>query len=389
MKKIILFILILFIIPLVIIAKEKHVDKINQYFVPHSPIYFIKEWSRSFDLAITSSPELRIKKITETSFQKLVEIEEYSHPDQAAIDNYLKEINKLEIALSSIEINDSLLNYLIGNSFFQKKVIDGFDNINEKDKEVILLQVFSVLIPSNYANQEKVIEYIKKYTQGLSIINSIQSIDLAMMHLNEYSKELLLIHQLNLISSVSNMSLTDQENEFIRNKLDDIKRTNYYQQMITKKTQLKEQELKEGLLKARWIDEIMNSVKPEEKEELEKLKTYIVSAEIEQIEELIENAQIYPETKTLLQDAKNYIQSLYQIEEINIIENTETKIISSVTSKAYVTEPSNPASAYCLRKGYKLQEIKKAGIVERRCIIDEDTSCEEWTYYKKECGKDK
>lgn len=47
----------------------------------------------------------------------------------------------------------------------------------------------------------------------------------------------------------------------------------------------------------------------------------------------------------------------------------------------------NPASAYCLEQGYK-HEIRTAadGSQSGVCIFPDGSECDEWTYYRGECG---
>jgi len=49
----------------------------------------------------------------------------------------------------------------------------------------------------------------------------------------------------------------------------------------------------------------------------------------------------------------------------------------------------NPASAYCLEQGYK-QEIRTAadGSQSGFCIFPDGSECEEWAFYRSECGPD-
>ena len=49
----------------------------------------------------------------------------------------------------------------------------------------------------------------------------------------------------------------------------------------------------------------------------------------------------------------------------------------------------NPASAYCLEQGYK-HEIRTAadGSQSGVCIFPDGSECDEWAYYRSECGPD-
>ena len=49
----------------------------------------------------------------------------------------------------------------------------------------------------------------------------------------------------------------------------------------------------------------------------------------------------------------------------------------------------NPASEYCLEQGYK-HEIRTAadGSQSGVCIFPDGSECDEWAYYRSECGPD-
>jgi putative hemolysin len=49
-------------------------------------------------------------------------------------------------------------------------------------------------------------------------------------------------------------------------------------------------------------------------------------------------------------------------------------------------ELANPASKYCVDQGYRLEiRTEEAGAVGY-CIFPDGTECEEWAYYREECG---
>ena len=65
-------------------------------------------------------------------------------------------------------------------------------------------------------------------------------------------------------------------------------------------------------------------------------------------------------------------------------EETEQPPAASSTGEAGLP---NPASAYCLEQGYK-HEIRTAadGSQSGVCIFPDGSECDEWAYYRSECG---
>lgn len=47
---------------------------------------------------------------------------------------------------------------------------------------------------------------------------------------------------------------------------------------------------------------------------------------------------------------------------------------------------ANPASTYCEQKGYDLEIRDEAGGQAGYCIFPDGNECEEWAFFRKECG---
>ena len=46
----------------------------------------------------------------------------------------------------------------------------------------------------------------------------------------------------------------------------------------------------------------------------------------------------------------------------------------------------NPASQYCLDQGYNLELRQEADGVAGYCLFPDGTECDEWAFYRGECG---
>ncbi|MBD3247919.1 DUF333 domain-containing protein [Candidatus Falkowbacteria bacterium] len=48
---------------------------------------------------------------------------------------------------------------------------------------------------------------------------------------------------------------------------------------------------------------------------------------------------------------------------------------------------ANPASTYCQEQGYELETRKEKEGEKGFCVFDDEEECEEWAFYKGECGE--
>lgn len=49
-------------------------------------------------------------------------------------------------------------------------------------------------------------------------------------------------------------------------------------------------------------------------------------------------------------------------------------------------EIANPASQHCIEQGYELEMRTTAEGTTGYCLFEDGTECEEWAYYRGECG---
>lgn len=51
------------------------------------------------------------------------------------------------------------------------------------------------------------------------------------------------------------------------------------------------------------------------------------------------------------------------------------------------TAMANPASAYCIRQGYRLEIRNNSAGQYGVCIFPNNSECEEWAYFRNECSQ--
>ncbi|MDD4409716.1 MAG: DUF333 domain-containing protein [Candidatus Pacebacteria bacterium] len=392
-KKFPILILLLLIIPLIIIAKEKRSEDINQLFSPNGAMYFTKEWSRTVGLLIETDPERRIGRMIEISDKKLEEIKIAKDSDyDIFLNNYFEETKEIKLAISSLKtISSDLLGKLIIAVMSHKEIISSLDQVDEANKETLIKDSSSNILSNalNISLEEDVIDLLKKHCQVQDNgISTLKNIDL-MISLSERKEinDKLLAYELNIIKGETQKELSTSEIDYLEKALEKIKTTDYYKELQTSNKEKRQKDLYDKISSGKWIDEIISTVSPEEVEELERFKTFLIDYDPDSLDDEINDLQIYDETKSLLRDAKDYIISSFRTNENEFIFRPKnTEMITGASNTKIITNPDNPASAYCLRKGYKLEEINDNEKITRNCIIDKETVCEEWSFYKGECG---
>jgi len=78
-----------------------------------------------------------------------------------------------------------------------------------------------------------------------------------------------------------------------------------------------------------------------------------------------------------------------KIKPIVPVDKTEVKKEETTTNQAPSIGMANPASVYCEKQGYKI-EIRKDedGNEYGMCMFDDGKECDEWKFYRKECGEE-
>jgi putative hemolysin len=72
---------------------------------------------------------------------------------------------------------------------------------------------------------------------------------------------------------------------------------------------------------------------------------------------------------------------------IPLVATAACKTPESTTESAPQVEIANPAAAYCVEQGYKNEmRTNPDGSQYGVCIMDDGTECDEWAFYRGECG---
>lgn len=360
--------------------------------LPGSPFYFLKEVGRNIQTALTMDPVKKAELKLKFANEKLAEADKVSEAGDSAsiskaLDNYEKGIEDMKQFVDVLKKdnpnNQTLLQGLVDNSVNHQQILD---KIAERNKEVqvkteeIKERAVGTLANGTLelASAEKVKEKIEKAVEDNADTASEKAIMLEniVQKLPDEAKKALVAVQNAVISNAINTA-TEEEKEKLEQSLNRLKESNQYKE-------LKIEEIAKEIVSGG--DDIINNLDISETD-MAKLKEFA--------QNIIADGSI------------NYGRAISGINTLNISTDTQKKITdfikeevfgnkvpeatqqaqqSATTNKAGI---ANPASTFCVKNGYKLEIRKNAdGSEYGVCIFTDGKECEEWKFYRKECGKE-
>ncbi len=316
--------------------------------LPDSPFYFLKNWSRTIQSTFTfntvKKAELRLKFANEKLMEVKKIAEKTDNPEiiKKATENYQREIEKIKNQAEKIkekaEENPQV-----------DKFLDKF--IDQQTLHQKLLQKLETQVP------EEVLEKIKEVRE-----EHLEKFQEVMLKLED-RKEKITEKLDEILEAQKGSDFKEFKNlEFLKN----------LEEKVPEEAKEAIQKVQEKVLER--LQENLEKITPEAQE---KFKEYVgkVSGEKEKQLEIMENLKtrikespatpIRIELKEKLEEGKT-----------NIIEKGET-----------TTGMANPASVYCKKLGYQLEiRTNSDGGQYGICIFPDGSECEEWKFYRNECG---
>ena len=360
--------------------------------LPGSPFYFLKEIGRNIQAALTMDPVKKAELKLKFANEKLAEADKVSEAGDSAsiskaLDNYEKGVEDMKQFVDVLKKdnpnNQSLLQGLVDNSVNHQQILD---KIAERNKEIqikaeeVKKQAVGTLANGTLelASTEKVKEKIEKAVEDKADTASEKAIMLEniVQKLPDDAKKALVGVQ-NAVISKGMDSATEEEKQKLEQSLNQLKESSQYKE-------LKIEEIAKEIVSG--SDDVVKSLNISE-DEMAKLKEFA--------ESIVSEGSI------------NYGRAISGINTLNISTDTQKKITdfikgevfgnkvpeatqqaqqSTTTNKAGI---ANPASTFCVKNGYKLEIRKNAdGSEYGVCIFTDGKECEEWKFFRKECGKE-
>lgn len=375
-----------------ILAEENNLSDIaNPVLLPNSPLYFLKDIGRNIQSFFVFNPEKKAELRLDFANQKIVEIQKLNQLQtnnekslNKALQGYEKETEKLKQAIEILKKdnpnNEKLLNDIIEQSFNHQQILGeiksadpsilekaqktGLKNFTDSFFELAASEKIQKIIETNLnKNFPSLSEKIEK----LDLVNQM---DKAVS--DDLKKQVVKIQE-NITKQVSQSYLLSEAQKLkLSQSLEEIKAKPEYKQIALED------------LANQIISQNPESIKNFESiPELDKEKIKSFAEDILKQKNIDFNQTI--EKFNSLEFSEQTKKAINQIASDFIAEQLEPK---NQTNPQIIGLP-NPASVFCEDQGYKLEiRTSEDGSQFGVCIFPNNQECEEWKFFRKECGQE-
>ncbi|MFA5087109.1 MAG: DUF333 domain-containing protein [Candidatus Paceibacterota bacterium] len=354
--------------------------------LPNSPLYFLKDIGREIQSFFVFDPAKKAELRLEFSNQKLIEAKKIFENDPSntealnkALDSYASETDKLKKAASVLKkdsvSSNQLLTKITEQNFNHQQIlneISGADKIKVEQTQSKSIENFtasSFNLASPQAVQKNIQDNLNKDTLSAQKVEKMDVV--AKMDSGasvELKKEVMKVQDNLLQQTTGSPFLSVPDKLKINQYLEELKAKPEFKNVI--------------------LEDFAKNIVSQNKEEINQLNT-LSDADKEKLKLYAE--QILNTEKIDFADAMNKFEALDISQEAR---QTINKVTDKITSQNIVSGPTtaanigmaNPASAYCVKQGYKLEIRKDAqGNETGYCIFSDGKECEEWKFFRGEC----
>ena len=376
--------------------------------LPTNPLYFLKEIGRNIQTAFTFNPikkaEIRLKFANE----KLAEAEKVSEAGNTtatnnALERYSKEMDKVKQYVDVLKKdnpdNQKLLEKMTENNLNHQQILNKIaekkTEVQQKITEVKDKAVESLTSGSfKLANPETVKQTIEKVMEQNKVETSdkVELLKKIEEKAPELAKKTMIAVQNTIISDkLSNVNLNQVEKQKLEGYMNQLKEKTEYKQVVL-------EDFANKIISDN--KEVFNSLNNISEEDKTKLKDYAQdllsnqNIDYTKVVNDINSLNISTEAKKVINTVKDKVIEKTESKEKNV--NSATPAVPGVKSGTGVTEPAvpankaglaNPASTFCTKNGYKLEiRSNSDGSQYGVCVFTDGKECDEWKFYRKECG---
>jgi len=386
--------------------------------LPTSPFYFLKELGRNVQMFLTFAPidkaELKLKFANE----KLAEAEKVSETGDttqttSALDNYQKEVEEVSQYVGNLTKDnpnsEKLLEKITENNFNHQQVLDKIaenkvevegkiGQVKERVVENFTTGTFELASPENVKKvMEKAVEQNNE-----QVSNKVEILNNIVEKAPEAAKKMMVeVQNTVIIDGLNDVNATGEEKQKLEQSLNQLKEKNEYKEIMVENVANKIVSGTEDVLKT------MNVPQADQVKVKEYAQSILSEGSINygKVISGINTLNVSNETQKKITDmikeeiAGNRVTSI----------NSATPAVPGVKSGTGITQPAvpqvksegmgmstsnnagmaNPASTFCVKNGYKIEIRKNAdGSEYGMCIFSDGKECEEWKFYRKECGSE-
>jgi len=369
--------------------------------LPNSPFYLLKEIGRNIQTILTVDPVKKAELKLKFANEKLAEADKVAQSGDAeaidkALDNYEKGVENLkqyvEVLKKDNPNNQKLLQGLAENSVNHQQILNKIAETGVKEKaEAIKEKAVGALANGtlDLASPQKAKEAIEKAVNDNSetVSEKADILNKIVDKVPDTAKKALIQVQ-NTVISDGITNATGEEKAKLEQSLNQLKETNAYKELVVEDVAGK---IVSG-------NEILKDLNIPEAD-LAKIKEFA--------QNIVNNGNI------------DYGRAISGINTLNISTETQKKITQlirenisgtkeadgnsntsavPIAKSGVATQPANtstsvgmanPASTFCVKNGYKLEIRKNAdGSEYGVCIFSDGKECDEWKFFRKECGKE-
>ncbi len=372
-----------------VLAAEDLNEIANPVLLPNSPLYFLKDIGRSIQAFFVFSPDKKAELRLDFTNQKIVEIKKLNQLGGSnenalnkALQGYEKETEKLKQAVEVLKKdnpnNEKLLNKIVEQSFIHHQILS---TIKSADPGILGKTQKSGL--NNFTNSffelassEKVQTIIennlnKNFSSLSGRIEKIELINQMDQAVSEDLKKQVVKIQENITKQASQSYLLSEAQKLKLNQyLEEIKAKPEYKQIA--------------------LEDLANQIIAQNSEPIEIFES-IPEPDQEKIKLFAESI--------LAEKNVDFNQAIEKFNSLDVSDQAKeaiNKIVSSLISKQPEIDNSknipiiglpNPASVFCKDQGYELEiRADEEGNQFGVCIFPDKQECEEWKFFRQECG---
>ena len=372
-----------------VLAAEDLNEIANPVLLPNSPLYFLKDIGRSIQAFFVFSPDKKAELRLDFTNQKIVEIKKLNQLGGSnenalnkALQGYEKETEKLKQAVEVLKKdnpnNEKLLNKIVEQSFIHHQILS---TIKSADPGILGKTQKSGL--NNFTNSffelassEKVQTIIennlnKNFSSLSGRIEKIELINQMDQAVSEDLKKQVVKIQENITKQASQSYLLSEAQKLKLNQyLEEIKAKPEYKQIA--------------------LEDLANQIIAQNSEPIEIFES-IPEPDQEKIKLFAESI--------LAEKNVDFNQAIEKFNSLDVSDQAKeaiNKIVSSLILKQPEIDNSknipviglpNPASVFCKDQGYELEiRADEEGNQFGVCIFPDKQECEEWKFFRQECG---